>query len=499
MAFVFLLTLSNTLCKINDKYEAKMVSALWRHGARTSRENIFKISEDKALDAKDLTGNGARMHYILGRQLSKYEYPDLFKSTEPRRYLIYSTQAERTMLSAYSLAMGLLPPGVGPETTPDTAAVEDKLKIQLPPWKGVDPSLIPNDKKALPHGALPVPVVSVNPIYDTIFNKGMDHICPGAYKKQQKITEQNMKDHSTIFDETFKVDLDKNGFKLEDYYPDIAKVNNQWDLTTMGYITDELKAYYNYMGQYPPNAGDFAWKLKYTFGIYMIEWDYTDDNTLKLWTDGMSKRIIAELDERISKVKSKVKKKKRLNFFGLSGHESNVLPFMLGYKLTSEECMLKILKSGKDKTHTSLSDTDLCLASPDFASNFIWELSTKKDIPEDKTHDPAYHYIRVLYNGEALTNHCPRESIEDGEYCPYSVFRAAEIERFQFKSENQRFYACNNINAPMAGVKWKKFAFILLGVFIIQIAILVCLAVKKTNDHGDLLSQNLSMDMGNGE
>lgn len=59
-----------TLTIIDAKYEPIMVAALWRHGTRTSREDKFKIVDKTKFDPKDLIGNGARMHYILGQQLS---------------------------------------------------------------------------------------------------------------------------------------------------------------------------------------------------------------------------------------------------------------------------------------------------------------------------------------------------------------------------------------------------------------------------------------------
>lgn len=471
-----------------------MVTAFWRHGARTSSKNVFKIDQGKTLDKKDISGNGERMLYILGQQLSKYEYPELFNSIESRRYQIYSTQSERTMLSALSLAMGLFPLGTGPETTPASAPIEDNLKIQLPPWKGINKDLIPKDRKALPQGALPIPVVSVSSKNDEIFNRGMDHICPGAYKRQQKITENNLKKSAHLFDKSVKKDLDGK-FKLADYYPDYAKVKKDWDLLTIGEFTDELRSYYSYMGEYPPKVDNFSWKLKYIYGIYMIKYDYTDEKTLKFYTDGLSRMLISELDERISEVSKKVKKKKRLNFLGLSAHESNILPFLMGYKLTSMECMLKILNNGKDKSHSSLSDKDICIPSPDFASNFIWELSTQKGIKSKHKHDPAYHYIRVLYNGEPLTTHCPKEHLVDGEYCPYTAFREAEKERFWFKDSNEKYYACHDLEAPLPHLQWKKFGFILIGVFVIQIIIIIFMAMKKTKDYDDLLSQNLSMEI----
>jgi Histidine phosphatase superfamily (branch 2) len=67
----FLLTMllaSSVLTVINPKYEPVMVSALWRHGARNARLNIFKATVDPLLtDPQDVIGNGARMHYILGQ------------------------------------------------------------------------------------------------------------------------------------------------------------------------------------------------------------------------------------------------------------------------------------------------------------------------------------------------------------------------------------------------------------------------------------------------
>jgi hypothetical protein len=43
------------------------------------------------------------------------------------------------MLSAFSLAMGLFPPGSGPEITPkEDLALDETQKIQLPPWKNID-------------------------------------------------------------------------------------------------------------------------------------------------------------------------------------------------------------------------------------------------------------------------------------------------------------------------------------------------------------------------
>lgn len=59
------------------------------------------------LGSKELFGNGARMHYVLGTQLGQKAYPQLFTEINPAKYEIYSTQTTRTNISAVSLAMGL--------------------------------------------------------------------------------------------------------------------------------------------------------------------------------------------------------------------------------------------------------------------------------------------------------------------------------------------------------------------------------------------------------
>jgi hypothetical protein len=301
-----------------------------------------------------------------------------------------------------------------------------------------------------------------------------------------------------MFDDVLGKQLDTD-YPLNDYYPDIAKVKKNWDLTTVGYISDEFKCYKSRTGEYPAKTANYNWKFGWAFTAYMMQWDFTDDVTSRLWTHGMSSRMIKEFDERISKVKTKVKKKKRLNFFGLSGHETNILPFMVGYGLTSEKCIMEILKSGKNKSHTNLQDEDLCLNGPDFASSFIWELSKKKNTPDAAKHDPKSFFVRVIYNGESLTTHCPKDQLVDGDLCPYLVFKEEEIKRFQFESKEARDNACNNISDEPE-VQWEKFAFVLMGVLAIQIFIFICMSMKKNDAIDDgMLNDTLNISLGQDE
>lgn len=493
LAFVLIvLALTDpSLTQKNPKYEAVMISTLWRHGARTARENVFKLTGDPQVGSQDIFGNGFRMHYVLGQQISQFEYPNLFKDTDTSKYLIYSSQAERTMMSGFSFAMGLFPPGKGPKVTPESTAVNPNTKIWLPSFHGINPNLIPTDRDAIPRGVLPVPIISIDEKNDDIFNKGMQFTCAPAYKKQHDVTaKENMVKNSKLFDSTLKPDLDKH-FPVTTLYPKFTT----WDLKSIGYVSDEFKSFKAYTGKYPDNTGELGWKFKYAFGILMYEFDYTDTNVLRLWTDKLSKRLISELDQRIAKVTDAEKARKRLNFLGFSGHETTIFPFMLGYKLTSEQCMLDLLKSGKDRVHQTLGDADLCLPGPDFAASFIWELTKTAGIPEDQSNDPSKHFIRVLYNGEPLMTHCPKDKIVDDGFCPYLEFKKAEIARFQFANEIDRLKACNaDIDPPKS--YWKLTSIILFVLLAGLIAFYMFCTLKKTaGGNSDINDGGLSAEM----
>ena len=187
-----------------------MISLLWRHGARTPYTNVFNAPFDSVLGTKELFGNGARMHYVLGTQLSQKAYPQLFSEIDPKKYEIYSTQTTRTNISAVSLAMGLFPPGKGPEITPPEASSQGSLAVQLPPFKNLNPQLIPSQKFALPDGVLPFPITTINEKDDDLFNKGMEYKCPIQFEKQKTAGKENYVKNTAIFDKSFKPDLDKD-------------------------------------------------------------------------------------------------------------------------------------------------------------------------------------------------------------------------------------------------------------------------------------------------
>lgn len=386
--------------------------------------------------------------------------------------------------------MGLFPPGKGPEITPpDASGVQ---QIQLPPFKNLDTQLIPSQKFALPDGVLPFPITTINEKDDDLFNKGMEYKCPIQFEKQKAAGKENYVKNTGYFDKSLKPDMDKD-FPVTEFkkFKSYEKAT-QWNLQYLGYVSDEFKCYKYFTGEYDNKnsvSKSYYWKMKYVFGVLMLQDTYSLEASRRVWTDKMSQKVISEFQTRIAAADNKSLKK--LNFLGLSGHETNIVPFMLGYKLTSEACMLEILNSGNDRVHTSLEDTNLCLGGPDFASSLVWEINRKKTAPANSTNEKDY-FIRVVYNGEPLVTHCPKDKLVDKHYCPFDVFKAAEVERFQFATPKLREEVCTT---PSKGFPWNILAIILFSILLLLVVVYIIIQKKKSSaESNPELSMNMDIE-----
>ena len=100
--------------------EEKLIFVLthFRHGARYpqsyyDKKNHLDYTLEKLERPGELTGIGQRTHYLLGRR-NRERYVNnthfLSEKFDPHEILIYSTQINRTLLSAESQLQGLYPP-----------------------------------------------------------------------------------------------------------------------------------------------------------------------------------------------------------------------------------------------------------------------------------------------------------------------------------------------------------------------------------------------------
>lgn len=437
-----ILLITSSLQQSPTDSEPQMIVELWRHGARSAARDTYNQKYVRDNGPGNIIGNGMRMHYNLGRAIREKYKDNIFKNTNYTHYKVLTTTFQRTILSAYSHMMGLFPPGTGKTTSNDIKSTK------LPPFKGAtDDNSISNN--ALPYRIHPVPIYTINKTIDDYFMKGMKYKCPKADKRKDEIFDENVKNKPNIFDSVTPI-IEKK-YPCKDYFEGKSK----YDLNTLGIFSDVNKCYFFSTGHPMEGTESVFEKMKYIFGIYYINSKYTNINIRKLYTSNMAKDIIQKFEQKIAG-------ETELRFFGLSGHEANVVPFMLGYDLTSEDCLVKKLNGKEVK--------GICYGSPEFAANFIWELSKKGE----------EHFMRVLYDGEAITS-CAKDKELEGKYCKFADFKAKMTEAFVLSDSVYKKTCGVSLNPDGTKPMWAGWKWTALILMVVSICLLIgfCFTLSK--------------------
>lgn len=435
----------------------KMITELWRHGARSAAYNTFNQSYVDAEGPGNLVGNGQRMHYLLGRQVRK-EYPSLFpvdqKNVSFSDFEVWSTDIQRTLLSAYSHMMGIYPLGTGKVTSNDV----DKTK--LPPFNSVDPSF--TGDFALPEGAAAIPInVKVTPT-DDFFMKGMKYVCKTADDKSDMLFEEEVKKGNPI--QALSDKIKAAGWDCNKWF----KQGKDYDLNTTGIFADVNKCYYYYEGKGMEGTDDIIDQMQTAFAIYYIASKFKDPMINKLWTTKMSQYII-------SKFQGVMSGKSNLKFLGFSGHEGNLFAYMLNYGIVSEECLIKSLTEKVDN----------CYPGPDFAANIIWELA------QDSTDNQWY--VKARYNGNVILKSCEGMTAEG--YCKFNDFVESLNKNF-ILTPAEYSATCGSNNKPSGDTEkeskiWMYIAIGIAVLFAIQMIIFISY-VGKAKNKNKRLNQELT-------
>lgn len=102
-----------------------------------------------------------------------------------------------------------------------------------------------------------------------------------------------------------------------------------------------------------------------------------------------------------------------------SAHDSNILPFMIAYNLTSPECLWDIyVKKYKPSKENGIDFSDMekdtrCETAPKYASSFLWELTQNVKSNE--------YFVRTKFDGEVVS-FCPQGKEVSEMYCPLDEF-----------------------------------------------------------------------------
>ena len=211
--FLFYLILITLIAKA--KSEIVFVFEHFRHGARSSvyiDKHNTDIYDIKWIGDGELTSVGMRMLYLIGVHIRTKYNNIINKYTSPRELIVYSTDLNRTILSAESQLLGMFPPEKGEKIDPNLK------KYSYPPNE------IPLEAQNEIDRLGPVSIPSkIRPIPINFFHKEKkpyllteESDCPRTkFIKQQNYKKKDVQDFIRNFREKYSDKLMKY-FKITD-------------------------------------------------------------------------------------------------------------------------------------------------------------------------------------------------------------------------------------------------------------------------------------------
>ena len=422
-----------------------MISELYRHGARTPLKSILPEScfeGNGVCELGKLVPNGMRQHILLGEQIALIEYPQLFKdfTIEAKNFRVISSPVDRCLQSAESHNKGLTKFMRDFEVTGENGNHPELLKPPYPTGQLIQADSL--DNRAL-LGSNPLIGVETGKVMTTYFNTIFGG-CPYAtmvfYKKTIpafKALDSTITKELTMLSNEFK----EAGFDLAELFK-----GEDIQLEHFGKLKDSIMSYFYYNRAYPRALTDDLYEKMSLAGSLIMVQGY-EANNIQVNTSKVIQAIFDELDSKILAVTPNRK------YFGLSGHDSNLVPILVGLGLSSTECLKKCfiermkIKSDRytsENTNERICSED-CLGVPGYASNIVFELTEKQVHEEGSVELPDKSYfLRVILNGRVLPL-CPI-GIDKSALCPYDDLKKLFIEKFVLSEDEFNMQCFGKIN-----------------------------------------------------
>lgn len=338
-----------------------MVIELFRHGARAPYGDSWDINKAWTDRIGELTSAGMRMHYLLGKTLAQ-EYSHLLATYDPKQISIFSSDVNRTIMSAYSQLFGMFSPGT-------SSLTEDQGKIAVPPglqYSNVSEFI--SDNYSLPKGIQPAPVHMVEPISDyslapavscvNFFAVTGDSYTSPAFTEYLNITNSTMNLIAQI----------AKHFNLSE--PDIWAGSALADML----ITNH---YENIPSPFNVTYGSKEWYDIQFLGDWLITYVFTGPvKALQLMGYPLFARMFDLLDGKLNGTFNK-------SFVLLSAHDVNVLTMLAVFDTVTADCLRDV--------YLGKVNSSLCVY-PGYSANVITELYN----------DTATPYVKFKYNGVYL-------------------------------------------------------------------------------------------------
>ena len=378
--FIFYLFLITNLYYV--KSEIIFVFEHFRHGARSSvfiDQHNIDLYDIKWIGDGELTSVGMRMLYLIGVHIRDKYRNIINKNTLPNELLVYSTDLNRTILSAESQLLGMFPPEKG-EIIDD----EDQ-KYSFPPNE--IPQDVQNEIDKL--GGISIPS-KIRAIPINFFHKEKkpyllteEEECPRTkYIKQQNYKKKDVQDFIRNFRE-------KYADKWMEYFniTDKSIFENYYFLLA---VTDHFISSYihkrknlRFFEEEGINLKEYYEECIKFKNISMYEIELTPEIGL-MASSPIFTEMIHYMDKIIKLIMNneyEEKKNKTTKFIMYSGHD---------YIISAVQLYLN-----------SIFKTP-CFY-PSFASNQFFELHKKDNIDNNKIKENDF-YLQYFYNGDLILN-----------------------------------------------------------------------------------------------
>ena len=377
-SFLFYIILIIILCKV--KSEVVFVFEHFRHGARSPvfidkhNKDIYNI---KWHSDGELTSVGIRMLYLMGVYIRNKYNNIINKNTSPEELLVYSTDLNRTILSAKAQLLGMFPSEKGD-------IIKNDNKIYTYPPNEIPKEAL-NEIDKLGNISIPSKIKAI-PI--NFFDKEKKPYllteeieCPKTkYIKEQNYKKKLVQDYINYFSEKYsdkwsKYFNIKDKTKFRDYYF-LLEVTDHF-ISSYIHKRNESK----FFKDEDINFEEYYKECSKFKNISMYEIETTKELGI-MAASPIFKEMIYYMDNIIDlniKKEYELKKNKTVQFLMYSGHD---------YIIAAVQLYLN-----------SIFNTP-CFY-PDFAANQFFELHKKEGNNNLKEEDFFIHY---LYDGNLILN-----------------------------------------------------------------------------------------------
>ena len=351
----------------------------FRHGARSSvyinkyNKDIYNI---KWIGDGELTPVGMRMEYLIGVHI-RTKYSNIInENTSSKEILVFSTDLNRTIVSAQSQLLGMFPPYKGEEMN------KHEMREAYPPNK--IPEEAQKEINELGNISLPLKGRAIPINYFHKENKPYllteEKDCPKTkYIKEENYKKKHVQDFIKKFREKYQDQLMEffniNDTKIFENYYFLLEITDHF---ISSYI--HKRKHLKFFKDRGINLTEYYKECIKFKNISMYEIETTQQVGI-MASSPIYKDILHFMDNIIKSIITKEKNKTITKFVMYSGHDYIIVAVQLFlHKAFGIECFY-----------------------PSFAANQFFELHKQDGVDEDKLNEENF-YVQYLFNGNLLLN-----------------------------------------------------------------------------------------------